>query len=198
MKKTHCKRGHERTPDNLASNGACKECVKLASKRWNERNPGLASERTKIWCKNNKEKRRESQRKRRSENIEDARVAEAKYRATRRKEERERQASIPKEIKREYARKWYSNNKDIQLSRVRKRQADKLNRTPKWLTEDHNKQIEAFYIAARIMSQELGGKFEVDHIVPLKGETVSGLHVPWNLQVVTERENRVKNNRFVA
>jgi len=57
-------------------------------------------------------------------------------------------------------------------------------------------QIKNFYIESAELSKLLGVWHEVDHIVPLQGTTVSGLHVPWNLQILTAKENSMKGNRF--
>lgn len=79
-----------------------------------------------------------------------------------------------------------------------KRQSDKLQRTPKWLTSLHFQQIELFYAAAVSLTKEFNVSMHVDHIVPLKGKNVSGLHVPWNLQVIPASENISKGNRLCA
>lgn len=92
--------------------------------------------------------------------------------------------------------KYRDKNPAYFLAKNAKDKAMKLQRTPKWLNNLHYEQIKMFYAAAVSLSKEIGIKFDVDHIIPLKGANVSGLHVPWNLQVMTSSENRRKKNKF--
>jgi hypothetical protein len=47
------------------------------------------------------------------------------------------------------------------------------------------------------MSEETGEMYHVDHIIPLKGQKVSGLTVPANLRVIPASENAKKSNKLV-
>lgn len=69
-------------------------------------------------------------------------------------------------------------------------------RVPAWLTEDDKWMISLAYEVAKERTEKYGVKFEVDHIIPLRGKFVSGLHVPSNIQVITQYENRLKSNSF--
>jgi len=77
-----------------------------------------------------------------------------------------------------------------------KRRAAKLRATPNWLRSEELKQIEDFYKEAQSLKLATGQKYHVDHIVPLQGENVCGLHVPWNLQVIPASENLSKSNKL--
>lgn len=93
-------------------------------------------------------------------------------------------------------KKWRKANPGVAQAIAAKRNAAKLERTPKWLTEDHFKEIESYYRIAKELEEIKGEKYHVDHIIPLQGKTVSGLHVPWNLRVITAKENLGKSNKL--
>jgi hypothetical protein len=69
-------------------------------------------------------------------------------------------------------------------------------RVPSWLSNEHKKEIEKFYWLAKDLRAVTGEEYQVDHIVPLLGKRVCGLHVPWNLQVLPADLNNKKNNRW--
>jgi hypothetical protein len=102
-----------------------------------------------------------------------------------------------------YRRAYYQDN--IESERERKRlhmrgrhhiYKRKLQAaTPKWLSNADSDAIMAIYVEARATTETTGVPHEVDHIVPIIGKNVCGLHVPWNLRVITQFENRSKGNR---
>lgn len=66
---------------------------------------------------------------------------------------------------------------------------------PPWLTDEQKEAIQWFYAEARRLTKETGVPHNVDHIAPLNGALSCGLHVPWNLQVLTKSENLRKYHR---
>jgi hypothetical protein len=93
-------------------------------------------------------------------------------------------------------KKWAANNKDMVNARAAKRRAIKLKALPKWLTKEELEQIKELYLIAEMFKLYTGEEYHVDHIVPLQGENVCGLHVPWNLQVIPAKENLSKSNKL--
>lgn len=74
------------------------------------------------------------------------------------------------------------------------RYAAKMNRTPSWADM---KEIEQFYILRDAAIELFEEPFHVDHVIPLRGKLVSGLHVQTNLQVLRGEENERKNNKYI-
>jgi hypothetical protein len=95
-----------------------------------------------------------------------------------------------------YGRQYREKRKDHYSFLCQKRKIALLNRTPAWLTEDDFWVIEQAYELAALRTKLLGVEFHVDHVIPLRGKTVSGLHVPQNIRVVTWLENQRKTNKF--
>lgn len=86
-----------------------------------------------------------------------------------------------------------ANGRAIRCALQRNRRAVKLNRTPAWADRD---KIKNLYIEAALLTESTGIQMHVDHIVPMQGELVSGLHVEYNLRVIPASENQAKFNRF--
>lgn len=77
------------------------------------------------------------------------------------------------------------------------RYARKMQAMPKWANEQKDL-IEALYVEAQRLTSETGIPHQVDHIVPLRGKNVSGLHCHENLQVITAEANRRKGNKHAS
>lgn len=93
-------------------------------------------------------------------------------------------------------RKWVEENpgKDTAAKALNAQKRKK--RIPTWLSEDDKWMIEQAYELAALRTKMFGLAWHVDHIIPLNGKRVSGLHVPANLQVVSWIDNLKKYNKF--
>lgn len=83
-------------------------------------------------------------------------------------------------------------NKALFAHRAMWRHTQKLQATPSWVDIDL---IKSIYLDAKIMSENEGIKYHVDHVIPLKSELVCGLHVHTNLSIITAAHNIAKGNR---
>lgn len=94
------------------------------------------------------------------------------------------------------SKRWRETHKGKKNADTAKRYAAKMQRIPKWLTKDEKERMSCYYQLASMRTQESGNAWHVDHIVPMRGKDVSGLHVPWNLRVISAQENMNKGNRY--
>lgn len=93
---------------------------------------------------------------------------------------------------------WYSKNRATAISLAIAKRNAKIRRTPKWLTVAQSESMAAIYSMSKWLSEVVGRKYHVDHIIPLQGKLVSGLHVPWNLQVIPAANNLSKGNKYAS
>lgn len=97
----------------------------------------------------------------------------------------------------EYFINYRKDHKALINARTRRRQAALINRTPAWLNATSVAEIDSIYEYCAAL-RSIGLRYEVDHIVPLQGKLVSGLHVPENLLVIHEFDNRSKSNKLTV
>ena len=168
-----CKHGHIAP---RKTKGVCVECMKLEWQRGNET-------RAEYFAEYNK--------------------SEAGQKAKRGYYERNKETVVERaqartaEKKQSYRRAHKAANPDLYRELVNARRRRFRDATPKWLTAEHKMEIRMKYRLAIELSRRLGKPHAVDHIVPLQGEEVCGLHVPWNMEVITQEENLKKSNKLV-
>lgn len=94
------------------------------------------------------------------------------------------------------------NKRQLDTYRARKNsnsasyRAKQRKATPPWITKEHTKQMTELFKERERQSVLLGVGHHVDHIIPINSPYVCGLHVPWNLEVITEELNLLKNNKI--
>ena len=104
-----------------------------------------------------------------------------------------RYKNLTGEIERHQTKEWSSDNRDRKNAHKARRRSAKLKATPEWADQDA---IKVIYAEAQRLQDLLGIEFHIDHIVPLQGELVCGLHVENNLQVIPATLNLKKSNKF--
>lgn len=172
--------------DRKAKDGlraSCKACLKDKNNKWRDEN------RDRVHEKANSEYRKawhnEYRRNRKDIRAKEARDYRAKkgdeYREARRKYYQENRGRLL-----EYRKQYIKKNPWFNRAASAKNRALILQRTPAWADLEEIKRI----------YRECPEGMVVDHIVPLRGKTVSGLHVHTNLQYLTREENGKKGNKY--
>ena len=185
-----CKRGH--VAERLVSNRGCVECTRDKTRQWCAENRERHRKSCRVWQEANPEYSRKKSQEWREKNLEKDRNRRREYyKANSDKHQRWRSQNRHK--CRAASRKWQRANRDKLAANSAKYRASKIQRTPTWADESA---IARVYALARLAHAVTGWPHHVDHIVPLQGENVSGLHVENNLQILPDDENAAKGNRF--
>ena len=103
----------------------------------------------------------------------------------------------PSEERRAHRNKHKQSNPELYkaLTSVRKRRHREA--IPAWITAEQKLAMREMYLQAQKLTKITGERYVVDHIIPLISPDVCGLHVPWNLRVITQEENLKKSNKLL-
>jgi 5-methylcytosine-specific restriction endonuclease McrA len=101
------------------------------------------------------------------------------------------------EERRAHREKYKKQNPELYKAFTSVRKRRHRNATPPWITAEQKLLIRQMYLEAQRLTKLTGVRYVVDHIVPLINPEVCGLHVPWNLQIMTQEENLQKSNKLL-
>ena len=181
----------------------CKECASLRFKKHYSENKDAMVEKTRKYREENPEKCKQSVENyhlRNKEKIKAKRSSTKKIKYLENKEEISRRnkewckrnPEIVRKMKQEYRR----NNPEKMAFFSAKYRAKRKHACPSWLCKEDKKLIFELYKLRNQLTAETGIQHHVDHIIPLQHKNICGLHVPWNLQILTEEDNLSKSNNF--
>lgn len=172
-----------RNKNNLRT--VCKSCTSKMMAEKYEGNPEKQRAKTAKWRTDNPVRQREYEISYRTENRDALNERRRQFRLRHIDREKEKD------------KLYLENNRAKVYAKNARRRAAQTQATPSWLTFIHKAQVDEFYELALAKAVQTGVPHDVDHIVPLRGKHVRGLHVPWNLQILTEVENSKKYNKFI-
>ena len=140
----------------------------------------------------------DNERRKEQPKSEAAKAAGRKYYERNKEAVKARAAFRPPSEVRQYKDLHKQKNPDYYkaLTSVRKRRH--RDATPLWVTAEQKLSMRQLYLQAQQLTKTTGERYVVDHIVPLISDEVCGLHVPWNLRVITQEENLKKSNKLLA
>lgn len=217
-----CKNGHQ--SERYVSNSICIECQSKSNQtHWNKNQVRLVKEnenRRKKYGKRYNENRRQKYHNDEEFNKKIKSYASSWYEVNResvlndkerkirmkkyRSENKERMSKQSKAWRRtnrirvnQTSREYQKTKRDYYTSQNAKYRANKKQSVPIW-AESERKEINDLYLEANLLSKSTGILHEVDHIIPLQGKNVCGLHCLANLQILPLSENRKKSNRLTV
>jgi hypothetical protein len=162
-----CRHGH--VAERLVVNGTCYECTKQRVQKWQKENPEKVKVNHAKWVERNPGVANERRKLWYQQNLERHNAQMKAY---------------------------FEANPHLRAKLSSTQRAKILQRTPGWLTEDDRWLINEIYELAALRTKATNTPWHVDHIIPLRGKKVSGLHVPANLQVIPAAENLKKGARY--
>ena len=164
-----CKHGH--LDERLVSNGTCCECNRNHVAKWQKANPHKAAANQAKWVEKNPG------------------LAAKRSKVWYRNNTTRHSATM---------QKYFASRPHLRASMSSRQRAKQFERTPRWLSADDWWWIDEVYALAIARAKLTGLAWHVDHVLPLRGRKVSGLHVPWNLRVIPAIDNLKKGNRYAV